>query len=361
MTPSLQLDKITLAQYRNYTVNTFLFPNQITCITGKNGTGKTNLLDAVYYLCYTKSYFTSQQQGIAQHTTDGFRLEGFFEKAKIHSKVACKWQAGKKEIFLNDAVVEKATDHIGKYSAVMIAPDDIEVINGGGELRRKWIDSILGQSDLIYLEHLLLYQKVLLQRNAWLKLQVPGRQIDRGEIEFYDMQLVKAGTEIFKQRSAFLQIFLPVVNELYATLSSSAEIIDIQHSSDLYQKDFSRLIADGFDQDLRLQRTNRGIHRDDFQFQLDGQSLKQFGSQGQKKSFLFALKLAQFRYITDHLKHKPILLLDDVFEKLDQSRLTALLKMITHESFGQVIITDTHKERVQTAFGAGADLHFIEL
>jgi len=350
-----------LLQYRNYTSDSFAFSAPVTCITGPNGSGKTNLLDAVYYLCYTKSYFTALQQNNAQNGTDGFRVTGVFSRAGQNETISCKWKAGKKEVFNNDTEYEKITDHIGVFSAVMIAPDDTELVTGGSELRRKWIDSILGQVDKNYLEKLMHYQRVLMQRNAWLKMQSWNPSAESTELEYYNKQLDADGAYIFEQRRAFLILFHPLLEDFYHRLSGGKELLLVTHTSDLYQKNLKDWLDQGLQHDLRYQRTLRGIHKDDWDFRLNDMSLKQFGSQGQKKSFLFALKLAQYAFLSKALGHLPILLLDDLFEKLDQNRMEALLKIIRGADFGQVILTDTHPERIRQAFGGEAEVDFIYL
>ncbi len=361
MTCQLRLKKISLIQFRNYTSPVFSFAMPVTCITGANGSGKTNLLDAVYYLCYTKSYFSAYQQNSVQAGKDGFRVTGLFEHEGADETISCKWKAAKKEVFKNEVLYEKFTDHIGRYSAVMIAPDDTELINGGSEPRRRWVDSILSQVDKEYLERLMHYQRILLQRNAWLKMQAFKPAPDFTELEYYNGQLTHDGEYIFKLRQAFLTDFLPLLASYYERLSGGKENIEVNYNSDLLQRSFTDWLNGGLEQDLRTQRTLRGIHKDDWEYQLKGMSLKQFGSQGQKKSFLFALKLAQYAYLVGRLGHKPLLLLDDIFEKLDQERMEALLRIIRTPDFGQVILTDTHPARISQAFGSDAEVGFIYL
>lgn len=356
------INKISLIQFKNYQTANFVFSGPITCITGPNGSGKTNLLDAIYFLCYTKSYFSSYQHHAVQHGTDGFRVTGHITHAgKPEDVISCKWTAGKKELSCNQTEYEKLTDHIGRYSAVIIAPDDIELINEHSEHRRKWIDGILSQSDRQYLERLMRYQKVLQQRNAWLKMQATQASAQRTELEYYDMQLSADATYIFEQRKSFLLAFKPLLAQYYSRLAGTAEAIDMLYTSDLLQKPLATWLQQHLDHDMRYQRTLRGIHKDDWELQINGMLLRQFGSQGQKKSFLFALKLAQYAWLSEHLGHKPILLLDDIFEKLDQQRMEALLNIIKGPDFGQVVLTDTHAGRVRQAFGSDSQLCFIEL
>jgi DNA replication and repair protein RecF len=360
-TPLVTINKISLVQFRNYTSAVYDFPAQVTCITGPNGSGKTNLLDAVYYLCYTKSYFSAYQQNSVQNGMDGFRVSGKFHKSGSTDTISCKWKAGKKEIYKNDAEYEKITDHIGAYSAVMIAPDDTELINEHSDLRRKWIDSILGQADRQYLERLMRYQRLLLQRNAWLKIQAYKPTTNTTELDHYNAEMASDGTYIYEQRAAFLHDFLPLLNDFYHRLCGGVEAVTVSYITDLSQKPLLTWLQQGLEYDLRYQRTLRGIHKDDWAFGLNGLALKQFGSQGQKKSFLFALKLAQYAWLTRVQGQLPILLLDDIFEKLDQQRMEALLRIIRGQGFGQVILTDTHPARIADAFGPDAHIAFIHL
>lgn len=315
------------------------------------------MLDAVYYLCYTKSYFTGVQQSSVQQGTDGFRVHGAFENEEI----VCKWKDGKKELTANDVPYDKVTDHIGKYAAVMIAPDDLELINGGSEQRRKWVDSILCQTDREYLEKLLQYQRVLQQRNAWLKKEAQKPTNDFTELEFYNGKLVQNGTYIFQQRELFLTRLMPLLEQYYSTLSQGKEQPVVTYNSHLQQSEMKQLLDKNLSNDLQMQRTLKGIHKDDWDFGLNDMPLKQFASQGQKKSFLFALKLAQYSYLEKEQGSLPMLLLDDIFEKLDDNRIKALMNIIRSADFGQVFLTDTDKERVSQAFGDAADIGFIEL
>lgn len=355
------LKKITLTCFRNYSFKSFAFEAPVICITGPNGSGKTNLLDAIYYLCYTKSYFSAYQQHSVQNGMDGFRLDGDFEQVNDSENIVCKWKQGKKEIFADEVVYEKITDHIGKYAAVMIAPDDLQLINGGSEQRRKWMDSILFQTDKEYMHCLLQYQHVLQQRNAWLKMQAVKPSKDWTQLDYYNEKLSLNGNYLYKMRTQFVSEILPVLGEYYKELSGDKEDIRVLYNSDLSRFGMGDLLKKSLEHDLKLQRTTKGIHKDDFDFFINELSLKQFASQGQKKSFLFALKLTQFSYLSKYLQKVPILLLDDIFEKLDQQRIEALLQIIQRDNFGQVFITDTDKERVKAAFAQKKEVEFIQL
>jgi DNA replication and repair protein RecF len=339
----------------------FHFNGNVTCITGPNGSGKTNLLDAVYYLCYTKSYFTNFLQQCSQYGHDGFRITGVFESGTMSETISGKWKGGKKEWTAADVPYDKITDHIGKYAAVIIAPDDIELINGSGEWRRKWIDGILCQSDKDYMNNLLTYVKILAQRNAWLKMNAVAPLGAAPELDYYNIRLSQTGTVIHQKRTVFFTAFQPVLKQLYRTLCNNTEIPELEYNSHLTEKSLLAWLENGLEQDFLYRRTLRGIHRDDMDLVLDNNNLKLFGSQGQKKSFLFALKLAQYTYLHAVMGKKPMLLLDDVFEKLDQTRIEALLNIISDQQFGQVILTDTHAERIKDAFGTSSGIEFISL
>lgn len=355
------LDKITLYQFRNYAHGVFSLPERLCCITGPNGSGKTNLLDAVYQLCYTKSYFSPGVQATLMHGTDGFRIEGCFVAEGQKDTVICRYKNQKKEVFRNGVEYDRLSEHIGRYTAVMVAPDDIEMINEGSEFRRKFADAILGQCDRQYLEALMQYQRVLLQRNAWLKQQAQKPDNSFTQLHYYDEALSRAGQYIYQARHTFLQSFIPLLQQYYEVLSGCKETAAIQYESDLQRQPLAEWLQNGLQYDLRYQRTLRGIHKDDLLFLLDGHPVRSFGSQGQKKSFLFSLKLAQYAYIRQQLGHSPILLLDDIFEKLDQQRMESLLQIISTDIFGQVLLTDTHENRVQEAFGKIQGISFIRL
>lgn len=345
----LHIRKISLVQFKNYTRQDFRFDQRVVGITGRNGSGKTNLLDAIYYLCFTRSYFTSNESQNTQYQTNGFRLEGDFDKQGQPAKIVCTVKDGKKEVSLNDEKYDRFSRHIGQFPAVIIAPDDAEIILGGSEERRKWLDTLLSQLYPDYLEHLITYQKILLQRNTLLK-NMTGANEEHNLLDVFDEQLVRHGIPVFEQRRTFLTDFIPQVQQLYDYISGTHEVVSIRYQCTLQEEDYAAQLRAARFKDLQLQRTSTGIHRDDLQFLLNEHPMKSSASQGQRKSFLFALKLAQFEVIRQFKQFAPLLLLDDVFEKLDQERVTRLISLVAGPSYGQVFITDTHAERLQHSF-----------
>lgn len=334
------LQKITLTQFRNFERQAFSFEGPVTGITGLNGVGKTNLLDAIYYLCYTKSYFQSRELNNVQKGKDGFRVTGSFERTPgLQEEISCLWRDGKKSIEHDQAPYEKVTEHIGKYSAVMIAPDDIELINDGSELRRKFMDGLLSQSGNGYLEHLLLYQKYLAQRNAYLK-QAPPAYAAHPLLDIYDEQLAKHGAVLIRERNRLSAIMPAWVQDYYARLSGRAEQVGMQYKASASPENLLLVLQQARSRDLDYRRTQYGPHMEDWLFSLDGQAMKTQASQGQKKSFLISLKLAHIKWLQE-LGKRPFLLLDDIFEKLDKTRLTRLFELLQQCELSQVFMTHT--------------------
>ena len=340
------LSKISVTQFKNYDLATFNFTERVVGICGLNGRGKTNLLDAIYYLCFTKSYFTKTEAMNVQFEKDGFRLEGLLGEDKI---ICIHRGTGKKEFYLNDIAYTKFSEHIGQFPAVMIAPDDVELITGGSEDRRRFIDTVLSQVDKAYLQQLIVYNKVLQQRNSLLKRFAEQNKTDWPLLEVIDEQLLQPGNYIYQKRKDFTAAFIPLVQQYYQQIANNEELVTLQYESQLNSTNFNALLNQCREKDFILQRSNGGIHKDDVYIQLNGQIFKNVASQGQRKSLLFALKLAEFELLKQHKGSAPILLLDDVFEKLDDWRMQHLLRRVCIENDGQVFITDTHKDRLEAA------------
>ncbi len=344
----LNLHSILLTQFKNYNTRSFQFNEWIVGICGNNGVGKTNLLDAIHYLCFTKSYFTRLDLVNVHHGQQGFRIEGEMELDKKNEKVICILrETGKKEFSVNEAACEKFSTHIGRYPCVIIAPDDIQIITDGSEERRRFLDALLSQLDADYLQHLITYNRLLLQRNSLLKNFAETGIQNFSLLEVLDAQLQRPGEYVFEKRKQFLISFLPAVKKLYNEISQQVEDISLFYQSELLQCTFKELIKLSRQKDIAAQRTTAGIHRDDLLFTLDKQPFKNIASQGQRKSLLFAMKLAEMDVLKENKGFAPLLLLDDVFEKLDEQRISNLLQRVCIENKGQVFITDTNEERLR--------------
>jgi len=345
----LQLTSIALFQFKNYFHQQFQFSERLVGICGKNGLGKTNLLDAIHYLCFTKSYFTRLDALNTLHGYKGFRLEGQFQIKGHEEKAVCVVrETGKKEFSLNDQLYSRFSQHIGHYPCVVIAPDDVQLIIGGSEERRKFLDTLLAQLDAAYLQSLIAYTKILQQRNSFLRTYNEGfGSRDLSVLDILDEQLSREGTILFNKRRDFLLRFLPMVKTLYQEIAKQFEPVSLIYESELMTIDLNGLLQQNRQKDLIVQRTSGGIHRDDLLFHLGAHPFKSIASQGQRKSLLFALKLAEMDVLKEEKHLTPILLLDDVFEKLDEERIDNLLARVCQENDGQVFITDTNCERLQ--------------
>jgi DNA replication and repair protein RecF len=345
----LFLKNISLLQFKNYSNRSYDFTERIIGICGKNGVGKTNLLDAIHYLCFTKSYFTRQDVNNVQHGNAGFRLEGHFELHDKPEKAVCILrETGRKEFSVNENPYDKFSQHIGRYPCVVIAPDDAELITGDSKERRTFLDALLCQLDAEYMQHLIIYKKILEQRNSLLKsfAETGGRNFEL--LDVLDEQLIKPGDYVFDKRKEFLVSFLPIAKHLYNDISQQSEDVNLFYESELLQASFSELLKINRTKDCFAQRTTSGIHRDDLDIQLSNQPFKNIASQGQRKSLLFALKLAEMEVLKKEKGFAPLLLLDDVFEKLDEDRISNLLNKVCVENEGQVFITDTNEERLRS-------------
>ncbi len=347
----LQLKDIALTQFKNYPKQIYHFNKNVIGIAGLNGVGKTNLLDAIYYCCFTKSYFSATDALNTQNNTDGFRLEANFNNNSITQKIACIYKGvGKKDFLLNDVPYDKLSKHVGMLPAVIIAPDDVEIIIGGSEGRRRYLDTVICQLDADYLQQLIIYNKVMQQRNSFFKNAAESRKIDVNLLAVLNNQLSLPGDIVFKKREFFSKKLMPLIQSFYSQIADNAELITTQYNSQLQQQPMLPLLQQSLDKDKMLQRTTTGIHKDELHFTLNEQNFKIVASQGQRKSLLFALKLAQYELLKEYKNCSPILMLDDVFEKLDQQRMNRLLQWVCKSNEGQVFITDTHKFRLQQIF-----------
>lgn len=355
--------QISLTHFRNYSFNKFSFNKNIIGISGKNGSGKTNLLDAIYYLCFTKSSFNRPDNQSVKEGNAGFRIEGSLEKGVEPGKVVCVLRENnRKEFNLNDEPYQRFSEHIGKFPCIMIAPDDVSIITEDSKERRKFVDALLSQLQHDYLDQLIVYNKILQQRNSFLKFAAERNTYDEQLLEVLNKQLLEAGNFIYERRNIFLNDFLPQVLQQYIWIAERDDNLALQYESQLNDQPFEELLMQNLQRDLYLQRTGIGIHKDDVLIELHESNFKNIASQGQRKSLLFAFKLAAFETLKSNKGFSPILLLDDVFEKLDENRMQNLLQYVCIKTDAQVFITDTHKERLQQAFmKIGKDYDLIEL
>lgn len=342
----MHIEKLSLINFKNYEELSLDFSENINCLLGKNGSGKTNLIDAIYYLCMTKSAFnTTDGQNI---NFDGkyFSIKGQFNLYNKTETVICTLQEGRKKVIKRNGIeYEKMSDHVGEFPVVLIAPDDTDLVRMGSELRRKFFDMAISQTSREYLNRLIDYNRYLKQRNSLLKKFAETGKVDYNLLEVYDDKMIPLAGYIFKARDHFVARYLPVLTEIHEIISSKSEAISIHYDSGLKDGPFGRLLKNSKKKDLALQRTTTGVHKDDYNFEIDNRPLKKFGSQGQMKSFIFSLKLAYYQVLAQAKEIRPILLMDDLFDKLDKYRVKQLLDMINEKGFGQVFISDARKER----------------
>ena len=357
------LRSVSITQFKNYTHQRFAFDEMIVAITGANGIGKTNLLDAIHYLCFTKSYFSGNDGANVQHGLQGFRIEGQMKEGDDETMINIVLrETGKKEINCNGVPYEKFSQHIGKYPCVVIAPDDVELIIGGSEERRLFLDSMLSQLDATYLQQLIIYNKVIQQRNSFLKSCAQTQTRNDALLDVLDDQLLNAGNYIYTKRKDFLPDFNEQVLQFYQTIAGKTEPVKVSYESKLLEQPFESLLQQSREKDHLLQRSTTGIHKDDLLFSLNDEGFKQTASQGQRKSLLFSLKLAEAEVLKQQKGFAPLLLLDDVFEKLDAIRMHNLLDYVCTQFGGQVFLTDPHPDRISAAFEAlGKKVQLIEL
>jgi DNA replication and repair protein RecF len=354
------LSKLALLQFKNHTQREFQFSRKINCIIGNNGIGKTNVLDAIYYLCLTKSYFGHTDQQNIHFGKDFFRIDAALRREKNEHHITYKFQnSRKKELLVDDIPVPRLSMHVGQYPVVMIAPDDSVLVTGGSEERRKFLDSAISQIQIKYLENLMLYNQYLAQRNAALKEFAERNTLDKALLETYNHKLHVLGTEIFEARALVIERLQPIFSYYYETLSLQREKVSFQYASQLKEAPLDTLLEKNLKRDLILQRTESGIHKDDIEFFIGTNKIKRFGSQGQQKSFVVAMKMAQYQFIRAAKGFMPFLLIDDIFDKLDPDRSRELLNIISGEDFGQVFLSDTDSGVIETALNNKQKLYEV--
>lgn len=344
----MYLKKISVFNYKNFSEANFEFDRKINCFVGKNGVGKTNVLDAIYHLAYGKSYFNPLAVQNIKHDEEFFVIDGEFEKEDRNEQIVCSLKRGQKKILKrNSKQYDKFSDHIGFIPLVIISPADRDLIVEGSETRRKFIDAVISQLDSNYLQKLIQYQKIISQRNALLKYFAINHVFERDTLSIYNEQLNELGQSIFEKRKQFIKDFLPIFNKHHQAITGNAETVQVVYESQLHSKNLLNLLEENLAKDRVLQYTSAGTHKDDLSFEIDHYPIKKFGSQGQQKSFLIALKLAQFDFVKQQSKQNPILLFDDIFDKLDETRVEKIIEMVNNDDFGQLFISDTHPERTE--------------
>lgn len=344
------LKSLSLLNYKNFDSRSFTFNDKINCFVGNNGVGKTNVLDAIYHLSFGKSYFNPVSSQNIKHDESFFVINGDYEKQSQTEKIVVSLKRGQKKVIKrNNKAYEKFSNHIGFLPLVIISPADRDLIIEGSSTRRKFIDSVISQSDKLYLDQLIKYNKTLSQRNALLKYFAANQTFNADTLAVYNEQLNEFGQYIYEKRKQFLETFIPIFKLRYEAISGGNEAVNLVYDSDLESNTLDILLKDNLSKDRALQYTSVGVHKDDLNFQISEHPIKKFGSQGQQKSYLIALKLAQFDFIKAQKGTNPILLLDDIFDKLDENRVSQILKLVDDENFGQLFISDTHADRTEEA------------
>ena len=338
------LEKIVISDVRNIELQDLEFSPNVNCISGNNGEGKTNLLDAIYYLSMTKSAFSTSDKFNFRHGVDEFSLSGTYRmenglSSRFSMKISSK---GDKKLRRDDKSYNKVSDHVGTLPIVMVSPADISLVSESGEERRRFVNAVLSQMDREYMSAMQQYNRLLLQRNRMLKEMDP----DRSLLEVMDMRMSALADPIYEARRKFVEDIRPVVSQYYKDVSGGSELVGIEYDSELSKASLDMLLEASYEKDRIMKYTTSGIQRDDFIFTMNGHPIRRYGSQGQQKSFLVSLKFAQYEIMKRNYGFAPILLLDDVFDKLDMGRISNLLQMVASNDFGQIFITDSNKVRM---------------
>ncbi len=343
----MHLRELHIVNYRNIVQANLELSPGINCFVGENGAGKTNVLDAMHYLSFCKSYFGATDSQNINHEQPFFVVQGHYVRNEADEVIYCGVKRGQKKQFRrNKKDYQRLSEHIGLLPLVIIEPMDELLISDGAEERRRYTDSVISQCDKVYLERLVTYNKLLQQRNALIKQMQDNPSMDLSLLDVFDLQMAECGTFISQRRAEFVKWLTPVMTEFYDRLSSSHESVGMQYVTCLQRYDLYEGLRDSRPRDFALGYTSRGIHRDDIEFSLAGYPMRRFGSQGQRKSFVIALKMAQYQYLDQHNGIRPILLLDDIFDKLDAQRGENLINLLATDRFGQIFLTDTNRGRL---------------
>ncbi len=343
----MHLLSLSLINFKNYEQADLDFSSKINCFVGENGVGKTNLLDAIHYLALCKSNLNPVDTQNIRYDQEMSMIQGVFSRLEKEETIYCSIRKNRKKQFKrNKKEYKRLMEHIGLIPLVMISPADYGLIQGGSDERRRLMNAVIGQYDHIYLENIISYNRILTQRNRLLK-ESAGRSGNLDVLEILNQQLVQYGVPVFEARKDFTEKLMPVFQEYYQHVSGNKEEVSLAYSSQLNELDFSTALRESINKDLSVQYTTTGIHKDDLQMMLAGHPLKKVGSQGQQKTYLVALKLAEFEFMQTLMKLSPILLLDDIFDKFDAFRVKQIIKLVADNRFGQIFITDTNEERLK--------------
>ena len=343
----MHIEELSLVNFKNFEHAEFKFTDGLNCFIGNNGAGKTNLMDAIYYLSFCKSFLNSVDGQNIRFDQDFFMIQGKYARLDSDEVIYCGLKRNQKKIFKrNQKDYKKLSEHIGLLPLIVVTPSDTNLIMGGSEDRRRFVDAVISQYDAVYLDNLIRYNRAVQQRNILLKQFAGRNSFSHDSIEVWDDQLVKYGQEIHAVRLRFIEKLQPIFQKYYELISGGKEEVGLKLQSELTENDFEQLLKNSIGKDRMLQYTSSGTHKDDFEFELAGYPIKKFGSQGQKKTYLVALKLAQFDFMKEISGLTPILLLDDIFDKLDKNRVEQIVKLVADDHFGQIFITDTNREHL---------------
>ena len=358
----MYLEKIELKNFKNYKSGNVNFSKKINFITGKNGSGKTNLLDAIYYLSFTKSAFNRIDENNINNNSDFFTIKGTYKIDKKSISIDCRYKKNEKKIILfNHSPYEKISFHLGKIPAIIVAPNDSDLIRNSSYYRRRFFDLIISQIEQDYLQGIIEYNKIIKSRNLVLQKFKKKKYLDKNEIEHYDNLLIKLNVYIRNKRSDYLIEFKKKFIEIYNSIAKEKHEIEILYKTKVEKSIDGNIYSKFLEYDVLTEKTNFGIHKDDYLFYIDGKPIKNFASQGQQKSFIISLKMSEYYIISNKLSVNPIMMLDDIFDKLDNERINDLMKFIGEKIKGQIFITDALNDRLEIFNSKEYDINVIKI
>jgi len=343
----MYLKNLSLFNFKNIGEVSLEFSSKLNCFIGSNGAGKTNLMDSIYYLSFCKSFVNPADAMNVTHGEEFFTIKGDFHREEKEEEILCGFKNGSgKYLKKNQKKYRRFSEHIGFIPLVVVTPSDISLITGGSDGRRKFLDVLISQYDHDYLENLIRYNKIIMQRNKLLKQFVQQHSFKVDLLEVWDEQLIRYGQQIYEKRKTYVEKIQPIFQKYYHLVASDSETVNLIYNSQLYENDFAGILKANLKKDRILQVSTVGVHKDDLIFNIEDYPIKKIGSQGQRKTYLIALKLAQFDFVREMSQMTPILLLDDIFDKLDEYRVEEIIKLVENENFGQIFITDTNRKNL---------------